>query len=223
MTEYAREIEGEDLLGYWHVLSRFRNTLILMALLGLLAGIVITLPQTPVYRARASLEIQEVNHDFMNMKQLSPVAEASSDAALSDIQTQVQILQSETVIERTLRRLNIQSPEGLNPRNRITEWRRRLDLPAPAVVHSRERLLRAAGEALRVSLTGDARIVEILFDSSDPQVASEFVNTLVAEFIEENMQARWETAQRTSKWLAGQLGDAAQPRAVGRFAPGVRS
>src|SRR5436305_1191586 len=67
--------EGGTLLEYWRILRRRKGTLMLVPLLGVLAAILVTLPQTPVYQARGALEIQNINNDFLNSKQLNPVTE----------------------------------------------------------------------------------------------------------------------------------------------------
>jgi uncharacterized protein involved in exopolysaccharide biosynthesis len=69
------------LLEYWDIVRRHRGTLILIAFLGLLASILLTLPQTPVYQARASLEIQSINEDFLNMREMSSTASGGSSQA----------------------------------------------------------------------------------------------------------------------------------------------
>ena len=90
------------LVEYWRILRRRKGTVMVIAFAGLLAGFLVTLPQTPVYQARTSLEIQDLNQDFMNMRQVSPVSESSTFTALSDIQTQIKILQSDTLAERSI-------------------------------------------------------------------------------------------------------------------------
>jgi len=52
------------LLEYLDIVRRHKGTLILVAFLGLLAALLLTLPQTPIYQAHASLEIQNLNEDF---------------------------------------------------------------------------------------------------------------------------------------------------------------
>jgi len=44
-------------------------------------------------------------------------------------------------------------------------------------------------------------------DSASPRLASQFANTLANEFIEQNLESRWKTTERTSNWLARQLDD----------------
>jgi uncharacterized protein involved in exopolysaccharide biosynthesis len=57
------------LLEYLDILRRHKGTLILIAFLGLLASLLLTLPQTPIYQARASMEIQNLNENFLNMRE----------------------------------------------------------------------------------------------------------------------------------------------------------
>src|SRR3954467_1094226 len=55
------------LLEYWNILRRRKVTVLLFAVVGTLGAILLTLPQTPVYQARTSIEIQTMNQEFMNM------------------------------------------------------------------------------------------------------------------------------------------------------------
>ena len=55
--------------------------------------------------------------------------------------------------------------------------------------------------------SGTNRIVELSTDSTSPQLAALFVNTLAKEYIEQNLQARWESTEHTGEWLTKQLQD----------------
>ena len=63
------------LLEYLQILRRRKGTLILIVFLGLLASLLFTLPQTPIYQARGSIEIQNLNQNFLNMRNVSPTAD----------------------------------------------------------------------------------------------------------------------------------------------------
>ncbi len=60
---------------------------------------------------------------------------------------------------------------------------------------------------LKVSTEANTRLVEILYDSTDPQLAADFVNALTAEFIQQNLESRWKTTQQTGEWLTRQMED----------------
>jgi capsular exopolysaccharide synthesis family protein len=196
------------LMDYGRILRRRKGTVILIAFLGLLVGILITLPQTPVYQARTSLEVVDVNQDFLNMRQALPVSDAGTYTAVADIQTQIKILQSETLNARTVQKLRAVNTGDLKAETgRIPAWRKALDLPAPSPIDRRESDLRAAAAHLKVRPTGNTRIIELLFDSTNPQLAADFLNTLTNEYIDQNMEARWQMSQRTADWLGKQLDD----------------
>src|SRR5260370_7256409 len=63
----------DSLLDYWHILFRHRVTLLKFALGGLLAAIVISLVQTPIYRGRTSLETQNPNSLTMKVSNDYPL------------------------------------------------------------------------------------------------------------------------------------------------------
>lgn len=96
----SRNDEAVELVAYWRLLRRKRGTLILATGLGLLIGVLITLPQAAIYQAKTSLELLNLNGNFMNMKDVQQVDEESGFNLLTDIQTQIKILQSDTLLDR---------------------------------------------------------------------------------------------------------------------------
>jgi capsular exopolysaccharide synthesis family protein len=209
---YDPPATGEEpevgLLEYWRILRRRKGTVIAIACAGLLAGFLVTLPQTPLYQARASLEIQDLNQDFMNMKQVSPIADSPSYTALSDIQTQIKILQSDTLAERTVAKLRPTLAQARElPPSRLDMFRRMFKLPVPSALERQDAGLKAMPKSMKVRAAGQTRIIEVLVDSPDPKLAAEFANTISNEFIQQNMEARWEMSQRTGDWLSRQLDD----------------
>src|SRR5882762_10092204 len=107
---HAAEVSAgyDSLLDYWRILIRHKMTVLAFALIGLLAAIGISLAQTPIYRVRTSLEIQDFNANFLDLKNVDPT-ESSGNYATPEsyVETQVKILQSESVIERVIDKLNL--------------------------------------------------------------------------------------------------------------------
>src|SRR5271170_3793505 len=85
----AAEPETGGLIEYWRILRRRKGSLILIAFIGALIGFLATIPQTPIYQAKTSVEISDLNTNFLNLKQADPISESSADT--SDLQTQVKI------------------------------------------------------------------------------------------------------------------------------------
>ena len=194
--------EGVDLFEYWRMLRRRRGTVILAVGLGLVIAVLITLPQTPVYQAKTSLELLNLNEDFMNMKDVEQVADEQGYSLLTDIETQIRILQSDQLLNRVVGEMNTAGAEPLIA-SRVAAWRKLLNLPADPA-GSGESLTQAKDE-VKVRSVGQTRIMEVTVDSTDPKTASDFANRLGQDYIEENVQSRWEMTQRTGDFLAKQM------------------
>jgi uncharacterized protein involved in exopolysaccharide biosynthesis len=134
--------------------------------LGLLAGVLLTLPQTPVYQARTRLEIQ-------NLADLDLSAKLVSD----------------------------------NERSRFSAWRKALHLPESKPAPAGEEILAVVADNLKVRAPANTRLVEILYDSTDPRVAAGVANALTAAFIQQNLESHWKTTQQTGEWLTRQMED----------------
>lgn len=184
------------------------KTVALFTLLSLFVAICFTVPQHPAYRAEAALEIQNVNGDFLNTKQVNPVAESSDVNLLTDVQTQMKIIESDPLIDRVLQKLK--SSATLRP---IYAQAKRPSLlhtilgsrPTPSDLDYTVHLMMKKN--LSIQEMGQTRIVGISFKSTDPHLAAEFVNTLASEYIDSNIEARWKMSERTGQWLSQQLGE----------------
>mgnify|MGYP000930294047 CR=1 FL=1 len=193
-----------SLVEYWTILKRNKGTVLSLALLGSVVGVLLTIPQTRLYQARTSVEIENLNENFLHIKQLSPT-ESGGAAQASDIQTQIKIIQSDSLVQRVVDKLKTQDVPQDN--SRLSLLRALLHLPDSAVENTYSTALQAARTSLKVRTAGLTRIVEIIVDSSDPKLAAAFANTLANEYIEQNLESRWQTTQKTSEWLSRQLDD----------------
>lgn len=208
-----REIIEEQgpglLLEYWDILRRHKGTLVLIAFLGLLTALLLTLPQTPVYQARALLEIQNLNENFLNTREVNPNAkDGASYTPEYELQTQVKILQSKSLLGRVIAKLDLEKRLiGDKDRSRLSAWRKVLGLPETRTVSAAEEALSEVTRNLKVHTQPSTRIVEILYDSTDPKLAADITNTIATEFNQQNLEARWQTTQHTGEWLTRQMDD----------------
>jgi len=195
------ESESGGVLEYWRILRRRKGTLILVAGLGAVIGFLVTIPQTPIYQVRTSLEIVSLNQNFLNMKESNPLSDSASSADTTDIQTQIKILQSDSLLDRVIHKLNLTELPASDS-SRITTWRKLLNLPDPHPVDSREAALSYAAKSLKVRTAGQTRIIELTVDSPNPQTAAAFANTLTDEFIDQSLESRWKTTEHTGMALS---------------------
>src|SRR6267143_7200244 len=107
---HANDREADDgigLLEYWRLLRRRQGTLILSVCLGLLVAVLVTLPQTPVYQAKTSIELLNLNENFMNMKDVQQVGDEVGYNLFTDIQTQIKIIQSDMLLDQVFGEMKV--------------------------------------------------------------------------------------------------------------------
>jgi polysaccharide biosynthesis transport protein len=198
------------LLQYLAILRQHLGLLVLLSAAGMFAALLVGFLERPVYKARSSLEIQSVNENFLNLRDISPTnLSAGENGAYPpqyDLQTQVRILQSDAVLERVIAKLNLRSrlvePTLLS---RMARIRRTSHFPERTASSSRDNTLEALRKNLTISTEPNTRLVEIYFDSTDPALAADVINALTVEFIRQNIETRWKTTQQTGEWLSNQL------------------
>jgi succinoglycan biosynthesis transport protein ExoP len=200
-TEVAASPGYDNLLDYWNTLFRHRMMLVRFALGGLLAAIVISLVQTPIYRVRTSLDIQGTN--FLEIKGAND-STGSYATPESYVETQVKLLQSESLLDHVIDKLK------LNKERPATGWRAftsRVQRIFGSRLPEREELIRRIERNLTVRTSGNSHLLEVLYESPDPALAADFANTLVSEFIELSQEERWKSAQGTAEWLTNHLNE----------------
>jgi succinoglycan biosynthesis transport protein ExoP len=205
---------GSDsvVMEYLRILKRRRLLVIVLMLVGLTLGIVATTIQTPLYRAATSLEILNLNADFLNLKQSNPVDNTENSYDTSEVLTQVKILQNEELLDRVVAKLSSSDaaeepkPQGATPLARV--FTRLAKMPIAGGQPSHRELLNKAIKSLQVRTAPRTRIVEVTVDSTDPHLAADVANTLDNQFIEQNLEARWKTTQGMGEWLGRELEEA---------------
>jgi polysaccharide biosynthesis transport protein len=195
------------LLRYWKLVKRRKFVIACIALIGALGGFLLAARQTPQYQARLLLEVQSLNEDFLNMRAVDPTQ--VNYAADSYLQTQVKILQSDSLLERVVEKLQLDKRPEMNPQRDSVKstWRSKLGFPLPGPISPKDAARRMVADNLTVRATGMTRIIEIHFAWTDPKTAAELANVLATEFINENLESRWKTTQQTGEWLRVQLKD----------------
>jgi polysaccharide biosynthesis transport protein len=189
---------------YWQLMVRHRMTLLSFTIAGLFAAILISLIQTPIYRVRTSLEIQNTN--FMDVKTESGESAGNYTTPETYVETQVKLLQSESLLEHVIDKLKLHQERPKSGWqafawhvHRLFDWSGTSKLP------EKEELIRKIQRNLTVRASGNSRLLEVLYESPDPQLAADFANTLVSQFIELSQEARWKSAQGTAEWLTNHL------------------
>jgi capsular exopolysaccharide synthesis family protein len=200
-----------DLLEYWRVIQKRYATVLVVLLVVFMIGLFATFRGKPVYEARALIEIQKENPDVPTLQELFQI-EGVSDAY---IETQNRILKSENLARRVTTQLGLDKlPEFTR---RSGSWQIARENPAPQPAQPQfgvstaadknvpEEVLKNFEERLTVEPVKRSRLIEVTFESNDPNIAAQVVNTLTSAYIDANLEARWQAAQKASDWLSQQL------------------
>ena len=192
-----------------YVHSVLRNKLLVLALtvLGGGAGYFSSAFRPEAYRGRVTIELQGVNESFLNINQIDP--QAGSDLYSSsqlNVQTQLQIILSDSLRRRTLARLERETVPVLDPGGGILNRARDLlGLRDEDPVSATRAATRMANATLRAAVIKNTRLIEVSCESTHPKISADFVNTLADEYIDQALEMRLKSLQKTNKWLTGQL------------------
>ena len=157
---------------------------------GLLGGILITLVTTPIYRAWVTLEANPPT--FSVSDEQSREREASNSNTYDFVATQVGLVSSKSVAERTAQELNLVNNPAVVPQN----------------VDASERLRIATNTVsggLHVIAPQDGQLIRFSYDSPSPQLAATIANGVADSFINSALQRRYEASAYARNFLERQI------------------
>jgi capsular exopolysaccharide synthesis family protein len=184
------------------LILRKHQWLILSFLLAVVTIVSIaTFRMQPVYSTTARVEIDRENSNVL------PFQGADAFDYVMDqdnyIETESKILTSETLALQTIRSTGLAShPEyssGDGPSEAIAS--------GSLANHKRPPELAAFLGSLSVRRVPNSRLLDVTFESTDPQLASRVVNAHIENFREDNFRSRYQAIAQASSWLSDQLDD----------------
>lgn len=149
----------------------------------------------PIYVATARLEVDRENQSS------SPFQNSAydDDADLNDyIDTQVKILQSETLALQTIKSLDLGHYPEYGGQSLAFA-------PSDGGPQKRPAILGEFQGNMAVKHLPNSRLIEVTFDSEDGRLSAEVVNAHLQNFIEENFRSRYDATTQASKWLSAEL------------------
>jgi polysaccharide biosynthesis transport protein len=192
----AREPHLYDYL----LILRKHQWLILSFLLSVITIVAIaTFRMQPIYVATTRIELDRENANIL------PFQGTDSYDAIMDldnyIETQSKILTSETLALQTIRnnslsaRSEFSSPDGPSEAVAIGSLANQKRPPELGVFLG----------GLSVRRVPNSHLMDVSFESTDPQLAARIVNAHIASYIEQNFRSKYEATTRASTWLTDQL------------------
>jgi succinoglycan biosynthesis transport protein ExoP len=203
----GREGSEIDLLQYWYLLLKHRY-IVLGAVAAMLAlGLLVTLLTTPIYRASALLQIEREAARVVDIEGVDPV-EAGNDRDF--YQTQYSLLNSRSLAERVVRRLNLANDARFmnqhagGPLSSLTGGGGD-SAPAGDRAARERRAVGLIAAGLSVEPVRSSRLVRVSYDSPDPELAQRVANAVAENFIGANLDRRFEASSYARKFLEERL------------------
>lgn len=192
------------LLRYSLILLR-RNLLLIGAIVAamVIAAVVLTMLETPRYTAVTTVEINQEAQKVLGEELQSD--QESSDGWDIDmfLNTQLDILRSRALAERVVQRLNLATSE---------RFFAAMEAPVGGEAASEKERFDAAVALVRNNLSADlprqTRIASLAFSSTDPAISSQVANAYAAEFIQANLQRKFDSSAYARTFVADQLEEA---------------
>ncbi len=160
-----------------------------------------TFKMKPVYEATARIEIDRETPNVL------PFQNVDSDSAYEDledyIETESKILQSDTLAMETIKKTGLATDTafGGEPGMELPT----LSPDGPPI--TRPGILGEFVGSLSVKRVPNSRLLDVTFESTDPQLAARVLNAHLKNFVEQNFTSHYKATMQASNWLQSQLDD----------------
>ncbi len=183
------------------------NLLLIVAIIStaLAIAVIATMLDTPRYTAKTSVQVNDSTAKVLGSSQEDLQQVNAYTDFDRDLKTQVEVLKSRGLAQRVAQKLKLagnpqffasQEIEGLAPG---TSPKAMGDL-ATSLVQGH----------LAVALPRDSRIVTISWESTDPRMSALITNTYAAEFIQADLQRKFDSSAYARSFISDQLAETKQ-------------
>jgi len=210
------ESEGDELnlRELWQVIVKRRWTILIFALIVVTAVVTATFLMTPIYRASLTLQIDREDIKIVQTGEVTP--EESGRGGQDYYQTQYELLKSRSLALRVVNQLGLADlpPPPPSPLAEFKAWLsgwlpKTSEAKAPEQPLSEsDRLEGVVGGflgGLTVEPVRNSRLVKLYYNSPDPQRAAAILNTLVKNYINMNMERRFDASTYARNFLQERL------------------
>lgn len=161
-SSWGGKRDYSGMLEYWNMVNRHRLAVVVAVIIGGIWGFCNTLSEPRIYMAHATIEIQAMNDNFLNLKELTPTNDSGSMGSDTDIQTQVRIIQSGSLIRRVMEKMQAKPhPAALPLPDRLSAWRHALGIKPPSNEELWQQALSSAAGGIRIHSSPMTRIVDL--------------------------------------------------------------
>jgi capsular exopolysaccharide synthesis family protein len=196
------DVEGRDfdsfiyLRTYWDIISKRRWMIVTITFIVTLLVAIASFKMTPIYEATVRLDIEADTAQIQSLNDL--FHQTPTDEAF--IGTQIQILEGDSLAERTIKQLNLAKNPAWVAAIRGANNPHSVKLPT-----SPDELLGAFKHCLHVQKVRDSHVVNVSFESADPVLSATIASALGNNYIEYNFRQKYDATRLASGWMEQQL------------------
>lgn len=180
-----------DLIELIKTLFKRKFLILAFALLGALAGLLIVLQSTPMFRAIAKIEVQKQETQIVEGSSVEPAIVADAEF----METQYALLKSRSLAERAVLLLGLEANEAFADQELSRDLK---------VQQATQHLL----ENLSVGPEGRSRVIRVNYVDAQPALAADITNTLIDNFIETTLERKFNTTAYARNFLQERLAQA---------------
>lgn len=213
-----------DLLKLWQTIWNRKWSIITLTLVVAMVAVLVVLSLTPIYRAAATLLIEQKQAKVVSIEQVYGLDGSGNEY----LQTQFELLKSRSLAERVVRELGLTTHPEFDPRQQeaplidIKGWLGSLNLnslvpgvfpedleqqPEPTEEQIFESVVGQFMQRISVEPQGKSQLVRVQVDMADPRMAAQAANRLAQGFIESQLEASMEMSASASSWMNSRLGE----------------
>ncbi len=205
--------------GLLAVLRRRSSSIIFTTLFFVSIAALLCIFMTRKYKATGEIQVAKQSSDELGLDRMKSDGDSRADALEENIvlQTQAEILQSDTLALKVIRNLDLENTWDFQPRFSPVGWV--LGLVSPKgpkdPVHAsledapvrRTRVLKVFAGHLKIKPVPGTQLIEISYVSSSPKIAAAVINQMMKGLLDYTFQTRYNATTEASQWLAGQMDD----------------
>lgn len=213
-----------DLLKLWNTIWRRKWSIIALTLVVAMVTVLIVLSVTPIYRASATLLIDQKKANVISIDQVYGLDGSGTEY----LQTQFELLKSRSLAERVVNELQLTIHPEFDPRQQeaplidIKGWIGNLELNklipgafpedleedlGPSEEDIFDSVVQAFMKRISLAPQGKSQMVNVQVDMADPRMAANTANRLAQGFIESQLEASMEMSASASAWMNSRLAE----------------
>ena len=194
---------GANIRAVLGALRRFRWMALAIVAAVVVLALVFTMLDTPRYTASSSVQINDQSDEVLGSKFEGNVAPPSDWDTDRFLNTQLDVLRSRTLAQRVVNALDLANDQRFFAAMEA----------GPDVANEREGVRRALAITLlrsgaEIELKRATRIAAIGFTSADPEMSVRIANAYAEEFIQQNLQRRFDSSAYARTFVSEQLDEA---------------